>query len=91
MRLSGQFQACLFFFFLQKHFKHTKMQIKPKPTNKTKLSQQKTTKATIFHEQKLLRGGRLFILHFFFCPKSLLKKIETVLITSFTILLNYGV
>ena len=43
MRLSRQFQ-----FFLQKNFDPTKVQIKPKPTNKTKLSQQKTTKATAF-------------------------------------------
>ena len=46
-----------FFFFLQKNFKRTKMQIKPKPTNKTKTSKQKTTEATIFCAQKLLRGG----------------------------------
>ena len=32
-------------FFLQKIFKHTKTQIKPKSTNKTKLSEQKTRKA----------------------------------------------
>ena len=31
------------FIFLQKDFARTKMQIKPKPTNKTKLSKQKTT------------------------------------------------
>ena len=40
MRLSGQCQAHF--------FKPTKTQINPKPTNKTKLSQQRTTKATIF-------------------------------------------
>ena len=40
MKLSGQFH-----FFLQKNFKHTKTQIKPKSTNKTKLSEQKTRKA----------------------------------------------
>ena len=33
-------------FFYEKYF--TKTQIKSKPTNKTKLSEQKTTKATIF-------------------------------------------
>ena len=38
MRLSGQFQVCLFFFFLQKNFKHTKTHHKQKPTNKTKTS-----------------------------------------------------
>ena len=52
MRLSGQFQTCLF--FLRKDFKHTKTQIKPKPNNKTKISEQKATKATIFRAQKLL-------------------------------------
>ena len=36
------------------------MQIKQKPTNKTKTSAQKTTKATVFCEQKLLRGGKSF-------------------------------
>ena len=32
------------------------MQIKQKPTNKIKASEQKTTKATIFCAQKRLRG-----------------------------------
>ena len=50
MKLSGQFH-----FFLQKNFKHTKTQIKPKSTNKTKLCEQKTRKATSFCAQKLLR------------------------------------
>ena len=59
MMLSGQFQMCLF--FLQKNFERTKTQIGGKPTNKTKLSEQKTTKATIFHAQKLLRRGKLFV------------------------------
>ena len=40
------------------------MQIKTKSTNKTKLSKQKTTKAVFFGTQKLLRGGKLFILRF---------------------------
>ena len=40
------------------------MQIKQKPTNKTKTSKQKTTKATVFHAQKLLRGGESFVLRF---------------------------
>ena len=51
MWLSRQFQ-----FFLRKNFKRTKTQIKPKPTNKTKTSKQKTLKATIFRAEKLLRG-----------------------------------
>ena len=62
MRLSGQFQACLSFFFLRKNFKLKKMQIKQKPTNKTKTGKQKTTKVMVFHaKKKPLRGGnRLF-------------------------------
>ena len=44
------------YFFYKKKFKRTKTQIKPKPTNKTKTSEQKTTKATIFRAEKLLRG-----------------------------------
>ena len=40
------------------------MQIKPKPTNKTKTSKQKTTKATIFCAQKFLKWRKLFILGF---------------------------
>ena len=58
--------------------------MKPKPTNKTKTREQETTKATVFCAQKHLRGGKLFISRF-------LKKIEIVLITSFTILQNYAV
>ena len=52
------------------------MQIKPKPTNKTKTSKQKSTEATIFCAQKLLRGGNylfcvlvLFLGSKFFCKK----------------------
>ena len=40
------------------------MQIKPKPANKTKTSEQKTTEATIFRAQKLLREGKSFVLRF---------------------------
>ena len=80
MRLSGQFQAC-FFFFLRKDFKRTKTQIKPKPTNKTKTSKKKTTKAIFCCPQKLLREGEVVILSF-------LKKIEIVLIISFALLLK---
>ena len=47
MNGSRQFEAS---FFLRKKFKRTKTQIKPKPTNKTKLSEQKATKATIFQD-----------------------------------------
>ena len=35
-----------------------------KPTNKTKASEQKTTKATVYRAQKLLRGGKSFALSF---------------------------
>ena len=72
------------YFFLRKDFERTKTQIKPRPTNKTKISKQKATKAARFCAQNILRGEKLFILRF-------LKKIEIVLITSFTILLNYAV
>ena len=56
LRLSGQFQARLLFiylfFFLRKDFKRTKTRHKQKPTNKTKLSKQKATKATFFRSHK---------------------------------------
>ena len=76
MGLSIQFQ-----FFCEKILSAQKRKSTQKPTNKTKTSKQKTTKATIFRAEKLLRGGKLFILRF-------LKKIEIVLITSFSILLK---
>ena len=52
------------------------MQIKQKPTNKTKTSEQKTIKATIFCAGKLLNEGKSLILHFgAFCAlKSFFKK-----------------
>ena len=53
----------------------------PKLTNKIKTRQQKSTEATSFRAQKLLRGGKFVYFAF-------LKKIETVLIISFTILLK---
>ena len=40
------------------------MQIKQKPKNKTKTSEQKTTKTKVFRASKLLRGGKLFVLRF---------------------------
>ena len=45
-------------FFLRKNLERTKTQIKPKPTKKTKTSEQKTIKATIFRAEKLLRGEK---------------------------------
>ena len=45
--------------------------MKPKPTNKTKTSEQKTTKGTVFNAQKLLRGRKLFILSLSWQPHSL--------------------
>ena len=68
------------------------MQIKPKATNKTKTSKYQTTKATIFLTRKLLKQGKLFILHFFYL-KSLLKKnlnSPDNLIYSTTIMLTQG-
>ena len=55
------------------------MQIKQKPTNKTKTSEQKTIKATIFCAGKLLNEGKSLILHFgAFCAlKSFCKKKKT--------------
>ena len=44
--------SSLFIFFLRKHFNRTKTRHKQKPTNKTKLSEQSATKATIFRAHK---------------------------------------
>ena len=51
MRLSGQIRICLFCFY-KNDFKRTKTCHNQKPTNKTKISEQKTTKATIFRAHK---------------------------------------
>ena len=60
--LLRKFQTGLFIYFsLRKDFECTKPQIKPKLTNKTKTTEQKTTTATVFWAQKLLRGGKLAI------------------------------
>ena len=88
MGLSGQFQ-----FFLCKNFKCTETQIKQKPTDKTKLSKQKTEQGNSFWCIKTSKRGIIvyfvfsyFFVHLeFFCK----KKIDIVLITSFTILLKY--
>ena len=52
------------FFFLRKDFKRTKTRHKQKPTNKTKLSKQKATKATFFRTHKNSKRGKLFVLRF---------------------------
>ena len=64
MSLSRQFQVCLLFFFLRKNVKRTKTQIKQKPTNKIKTSEQKIAKATVFCAQKLLRGEESLVFRF---------------------------
>ena len=51
-------------FFLRKKFKRTKTQIKSKPTNKIKLSEQKATKATIFQDLKTSERGKWVLLLF---------------------------
>ena len=92
MRLPEQSEANFFYFFRQKNFKCTKKHTKPKPTNKTKLREQETTKATIFCAENLIRGGNLFILRFGTFLRSKLFVIiyiytlEIVLITSFIML-----
>ena len=53
LRLSGQFQACLFF-FLRKDFERTKKRHKQKLTNKNKQTK-KNKVDTFLHAQKLLR------------------------------------
>ena len=51
-------------FFLRKKFKRTKTQIKSKPTNKIKLSEQKATKATIFQDLKTSEREKWVLLLF---------------------------
>ena len=65
MRLSKQFQASLF--FLRKCFERTKTQIKPKPTKKRKMSEQKK----IF----FFGGG---VGWFFLCTQNLFVKTNRV-------------
>ena len=70
----------LFFFFYGNILNAQKRKSSQKKPNK-KTSAQKTIKATIFCVQKLLAGGKLFILRFFL-------NIEVVLVASFTLLLS---
>ena len=74
--------------FFKKNFSNTKTRHKQKTTNKTKISEQKTAKATILRIQKLLRGPKI-LYSLFFLFKSLLQKIKIVFITTFTILLMF--
>ena len=77
MRLSRQFQTCLFISsFLRKDFKRAKTRQKHKPTNKTKISEHETTKATIFRARKNFSEGknRLFcILVLFYAQNHFVK------------------
>ena len=93
MRSFKKFQTS-FFFSLRKDIARTKTQIKPKPT---KLSKQKTSKATIFaHENFWERKNWLVLVSFLslYARNLFVNKInwfQIVLITSFTILLTYDV
>ena len=88
---------CLFIFFIGKILQHKKAQNMQKETNKTKVSEQKTAKATVFRVQNFIRVVKLFVLRvtlfstqnvFFKNLKTLsLNRLEIVTITSFTILL----
>ena len=49
----------LFDFFLRKDSVRIKTLKNKRPTYKTKISEQKTTKATIFYAHKLLRGVKV--------------------------------
>lgn len=79
--------SSLFIFFLREHFATQKTH-KKKPTNKTKISEKKTTKATIFARKNFIWEDNLFIWRFFFRLKFLIKKFEIILIASFTRLLE---
>ena len=83
MRLSRQF---LFFFSI--NFCNSKTRHKQKPASKTKVSEQKTTKATILCAQKLYKSEKI-IYFAVLLSKISCKKIEIVSITSFTILLSF--
>ena len=65
--------------FLRKKFEHTKARHRQKPTNKTKTSKQKTTKATIFRAEKLLRGINcsFCVLVLFYTQDFFIKKMKS--------------
>ena len=84
-------------FFLRKDFERTKTQINQHQPTKTKISKQKTTKATVFCTHKTVEEGRnrskrveimFWVLVLFVRSKSFHKKnwLEIVLIASYTIL-----
>ena len=75
-------------FFFARNFCNTKTRHKQKPASKTKVSEQKTTKATILCAQKLYKSEKIIYFAVFLFKISC-KKIEIVSITSFTILLSY--
>ena len=83
MRLSRQF-----LFFFARKFCNSKTRHKQKPASKTKVSEQKTTKATILCAQKLYKSEKI-IYFAVLLSKISCKKIEIVSITSFTILLSF--
>ena len=60
MSLSRQFP-----FFYEEFMQHKKRKTSKNQLTKAKTSEQKTTKTTIFCPEKLLRGGKFFILRFF--------------------------
>ena len=74
MRLSGQFQACLFIFLRVWAKKNAHKQ---KSTNKTKLSEHLTTKATFFLQAKTskrMKVVRFAFWCFFYAQNLLVKK-----------------
>ena len=93
MRQSRQFYASFFFFYKQilNTQKRTKTLTSPKQTNKTKMSEQKATKATFFcaHNSKRIKVAYLRLVLFVlfvrvesFCKKKV-NRLKIVLITSF--------
>ena len=78
MRLLRQFQACFFFFFffLRKDFEHKKTQIKQNQPTKTRISEQKTTKATVFTRIKTSQRVKIVCFEFwcFLYPQNIFVK-----------------
>ena len=76
MRLSGQFQASLIYFFLRKDFGRTKTQINQNQPTKTKKSERKTKKENGFSAHKNFQEGRnhLFWVLVFFVHSKFFRK-----------------